>query len=180
MQINTDRLVIRPFRDTDSDDLFEYLSKEEVVRFEPYDIFSREEAAAEAKRRSMDNHFFAVQLKDGKLIGNLYLAEGDFGTWELGYVFNSAYWKMGYAYESAAALVSYAFSDLGARRITAMCNPLNISSWRLLERLGFRREGTLIRNIFFFRDQNGNPIWQDTFEYGVLNDEWHSNVSTVR
>jgi RimJ/RimL family protein N-acetyltransferase len=53
-----------------------------------------------------------------------------------------------------------------------MCNPENQASWKLLERLGFRREGTLLKNIYFFTDENDNPIWQDTFEYGLLKEEW--------
>ncbi len=53
----------------------------------------------------------------------------------------------------------------------AQCNPANTASWRLLERIGFVREGHLRRNIFFRRDVEGRPIWQDTFEYGRINDE---------
>ncbi len=103
---------------------------------------------------------------------NLYLSKGYFGTWEIGYVFNSDYWGNGYAFESAKELITYAFEKLDARRIIAMCNPSNESSWKLLEHLTFRREGTLIKNIYFFTDTNGNPIWQDTYEYGLLKEEW--------
>lgn len=74
-------------------------------------------------------------------------------------MFNSDYWGNGYAFESAKELITYAFEKLDARRIIAMCNPSNESSWKLLEHLTFRREGTLIKNIFFFTDTNGNPIW---------------------
>lgn len=172
MLIETERLRIRYFEETDADDLFAYLSKKEVVRHEPYEIFSYDAAVLEAKRRAKDKNFYAVALKTGKVIGNLYLAKGDFDTWELGYVFHSDFWGKGYACESAGALISFAFEHLGARRIVAMCNPLNASSWKLLERLTFRREGKLIQNIFFFTDEAGNPIWQDTYEYGLLKDEW--------
>ena len=53
-----------------------------------------------------------------------------------------------------------------------MCNPLNKPSWKLLERLGFRREGHLIKNIYFKKDSLGDPIWSDTYEYGILAEEW--------
>jgi len=53
-----------------------------------------------------------------------------------------------------------------------MCNPLNTASGRLLERLGFRREGHFIRNIYFKKDQAGEPIWCDTYAYGMLREEW--------
>ena len=41
-----------------------------------------------------------------------------------------------------------------------------------MERLGMRREGFLVKNIFFKSDVNGKPIWQDTYEYGILKEEW--------
>lgn len=169
--IETKRLVIRNFSADDADDLYEYLSDAEVVRYEPYGVFTQREAAREAKRRAADDCFPAVCLKSGKLIGNLYLSEGSYGTWELGYVFNRAYWGSGYATEAARAMVRHAFEKLGARRITAMCNPKNEHSWRLLERIPMRREGTLIKNIFFDKDEEGRPIWQDTYEYAVLREE---------
>lgn len=58
------------------------------------------------------------------------------------------------------------------RRVVAMCNPENISSWKLLERLKMRRKGHLLKNIYFKVDENGEPIWIDTYEYGILADEW--------
>jgi Acetyltransferases, including N-acetylases of ribosomal proteins len=175
MIINTERLIIRHFEETDANDLYDYLTKKEVLEFEPYEPFSFEAAVSEAKRRSEDKNFYAVALKTGKVIGNLYLAQGDFGNWELGYVFNRDYWGSGYAFESAKALITYAFGNMNARRIVAMCNPLNAHSWKLLERLTFRREGTLIKNVYFNKDDNGNPIWLDTYEYGLLKEEWTKN-----
>ena len=138
-----------------------------------------DESRLEAVRRSNDPAFWAVCLKDsGKLIGNLYLAGQPFDTWELGYVFNARYQGKGYATEAAASLLDHAFGRLGARRVTAMCNPLNTASWRLLERLGMRREGHLIRNIWFKRDEHVEPIWADTYEYAILAEEWHNPANT--
>lgn len=112
-------------------------------------------------------------MKDSKkLIGNIYLAKQDFDTWELGYVFNSRYQRKGYAIEASQTLVNYVFKSENARRVIAMCNPLNKSSWKLLERLGMRREGHLIQNIYFKKHKNNLPIWADTFEYGILKEEW--------
>lgn len=172
MRIETDRLIIRFFESTDGNDLYDYLAKEEVVRYEPYDTYTYEKAVSEAGRRAGDKNFYAVALKQGKVIGNLYFAVGDYNTWELGYVFNNDFWGKGYAFESTRALISYAFKSNLARRIVANCDPLNEPSWKLLERLGFRREGTIRKNIYFFLDDNGNPIWKDTYEYGLLKEEW--------
>lgn len=172
--IVTERLLIRPFQRDDWKDLYEYLSDDEVVQYEPYEVYNEEQAKEEAIRRTTDEAFVAVCLRDsGKLIGNLYFCRGDFDTWELGYVFNKSYHGKGYALESANALLDDSFSK-GARRFVAMCNPDNISSWKLLERLHMRREGHLLKNISFKTDTNGDPIWLDTFEYAILKEEWDS------
>lgn len=174
--IETKRLIIRRFKADDWRDLYEYLSKEEVVAFEPYDVYTEEGAKEEALRRSKDANFWAVCLKEtGKVIGNLYFAKQDFDNWELGYVFNSRYQKKGYATESVKALMKYAVKNWGTRRIVAMCNPKNSDSWRLLERVGMRREGHLLRNIYFKVDEMNEPIWLDTYEYGILSTEINLN-----
>jgi len=169
VEINTVRLTIRPFEFSDWQDLHEYLSQDSVVEFEPYGIFTASESKEEARKRSNTPSFWAVCLREtGKLIGNVYLNEQDFNTWELGFVFNEYYRNQGYATEAASAIIDWAISTRGARRIVAMCNPRNEPSWRLLERLGLRREGHFIKNIYFKKDEAGNPIWQDTFAYALL------------
>jgi RimJ/RimL family protein N-acetyltransferase len=173
--IDTQRLLIRRFSPDDWRDLHEYLSQPEVVQFEPYDIFAEAASQREAARRAGDPAFWAVCLRDGgKLIGNIYLSKQEYDTWELGYVFNKRYHGMGYATEAARALLENVFTNQNARRVVAMCNPLNAPSWRLLERLGFRREGHFIRNIYFKKDAAGEPIWCDTYAYGILKEEWNS------
>ncbi|GLC82391.1 GNAT family N-acetyltransferase [Lacrimispora brassicae] len=171
--IVTDRLIIRKFEQSDWQDMYEYLSDEETVAFEPYDIYSEAQAKEDAARRSTDDSFYAVCLNGtGKLIGNLYLGKEDYNTWELGYVFNRKYQGQGYATEAAAALLCYAFTHLGARRIIAMCSPKNDHSWKLLERLHMRREGLLLENIYFKTNSSGEPVWLDTYEYALLKSEW--------
>jgi ribosomal-protein-alanine N-acetyltransferase len=172
-EIETPRLILRRFRSSDWTDLHEYLSDPDVVFYEPYCVFSPEESRSEAVRRARDKDFWAVCLKDGgKLIGNLYLSKQDYDTYELGFVFNKRYQGRGYAFESAGALIDYAFDTLKARRLISMCNPDNRKSWRLLERLGLRREGHLKRNVYFKTDERGSPLWLDTFMYGLLAEEW--------
>ncbi|MEA5077892.1 MAG: GNAT family N-acetyltransferase [Anaerolineaceae bacterium] len=172
VQFSTQRLFIRPFSLEDKDDLYYYLSKEEVVRYEPYSVYTMEEARMEAAVRSVDERFLAVQLKGGPVIGNLYFVEGEYHTWEVGYVFNNDFWKQGYARESVGALLTHLFGSLAARKVIANCNPANQNSWHLLERLGFTREAHLRQNIFFTRNAKGEPNWQDTLVYGLLKEEW--------
>lgn len=174
--MKTDRLLIRKFLPDDWQDLFEYLSDENVVKYEPYETKSQNACRQEAARRADDDAFFAVcLLETNKMIGNIYLGIREFNTYEIGFVFNARFQKCGYATEATNAIMGYAFQTLGARRIIAMCNPLNTASWRLLERLGLRRESHLRQNVYFKKDNNGDPIWQDTYEYAILTDEWLKN-----
>ena len=171
----TQRLHIRGFRADDWKDLYDYLSDEKVIKYEPYDTFTEEESRHEAVKRSMNEDFLAVCLREtDKVIGNLYFSKEEFDTWEVGYVFNTLYQGKGFATEGARALLQEAFEQMGVRRVIARCNPENEASWHLLERLGMRREGHLLQNIYFRCDEKGEPIWQDTYEYAILATEWNN------
>ena len=174
--LETERLILRKFSPDDWKDLYEYLSQETVVKYEPYDVRTEDACKEEAVKRSQQDSFWAVCLKENnKLIGNVYFQEQEakeFLTWEIGYVFNSVYHGKGYATESCNEILRYGFEKLNAYRIVAMCNPENNASWKLLERLHLRREGHLRKNIFFKYDDEKKPIWTDTYEYGILAEEW--------
>ena len=170
--IKTSRLIVRKFEITDAPDLYEYLSDPATYIFEPGQPISLDEAKELARERSQGDNFWAVLLKEEKkLIGHLYLGNvepRDQLTWELGYIFNRKYQGKGYASEAAAALVEHAFSHLPVHRIMARCNPQNIASWRLLERIGFTREGYFREHSFMHRDESGKPMWTDAYEYSRL------------
>ena len=168
MMLETERLILRPFRETDLQDLYEYLSDEQTVRYEPYKPMTLAETQDNLRWRMDTGAMIAVEHReDHKLIGNLYFAKGDFQTAELGYVFNRRFWGRGYASESCRALINQAFAE-GTHRIIAECDPENVNSWRLLEALGFTREAHLRQNVYFWKDEQGNPIWKDTYVYARL------------
>ena len=164
----TARLILRKYRQEDLQDLYEYLSDEEVVRFEPYSPMDMAETAAELNERIHSDEMIAVELKEThKLIGNVYLGKREFDALELGYVFSKAYWGKGYAKEACEALIEKAFAE-GIHRIYAECDPCNSASWQLLERLGFTREAYFKENVYFWKNEQGNPVWKDTFVYSLL------------
>ena len=126
------------------------------------------ETETELAERMESDEMIAVALKTtGKLIGNVYLGKREFETLELGYVFNKEYWGRGYAKESCSALIDQAFSK-GIHRIYAECDPCNPNSLRLLESLGFVRDAHFLKNVYFWKDEQGEPIWKDTFVYSLL------------
>lgn len=168
MMLETERLILRPFRESDRQDLYEYLSDAQTVRYEPYKPMTLAETEDNLRWRMDTEAMIAVERReDHKLIGNLYFARGEFDTAELGYVFNRHYWGHGYARESCRALMADAFAG-GVHRIVAECDPENVNSWRLLEALGFTREAHLRKNVYFWKDEQGNPIWKDTYVYARL------------
>lgn len=170
----TDRLVLRRFTASDGPALHGYLSRPDAVEYEPYGPVGRDEAEHLARERATDPRFWAVQTTAGTLVGNLYLATSGpqwWHTWELGYVFHPDHWGRGYATEACRALLDAAFDD-GAHRVLARCDPVNVRSWALLERLGMRREGHSLRSAAFDRDAEGRPLWHDTVTYAVLEEEW--------
>lgn len=124
--------------------------------------------------RISTDEMIAVELKsNNKMIGNVYLGKRDFESLEIGYVFHRQYWGQGYAKESCRALIKKAFSE-GVHRIFAECDPCNLGSWKLLESLGFEREAHYRQNVYFWKDDNNDPIWKDTFVYAVLNKQQDS------
>jgi len=170
--IQTKRLLIRRFNENDADDLLEYLAKPRVDCFVPDKITTREEAVAEAKKRAVDDVFYAVELvSEKKLIGNLYLLKGDYGKYDIGWNFNEKYEGKGYAYESSKALMDYAFDVLNARRIVAYTADYNVRSNRLLEKLGMRKEGHFIETISFVNNPDGSPKWESANFYAILSKE---------
>lgn len=169
--LKTGRLILRPFRESDDEDLFAYLSDPEVVKFEPYAPMTREQVRENLAWRMSTEEMIAVELREtGKLIGNVYLGRREFDSLELGYVFHAGFWGKGYARESCEALMECAFRQ-GIHRIYAECDPENENSWHLLEKLGFRREGHLRKNVYFRKDAQGKPIWKDTYVYGKVEGE---------
>lgn len=164
----TSRLLLRRYCEEDLQDLFEYLSDEQVVRYEPYQPMNRQEVAENLRWRMATEEMVAVELKSQrKMIGNVYLGKREFDAIEIGYVFHRQFWGQGYAAESCRALIEKVFSE-GIHRVYAECDPCNIASWRLLERLGFQREAHYRQNIYFWKDDHGNPLWKDTYVYAML------------
>ena len=158
----TERLILRRYKKEDIQDLFEYLSDEEVVKYEPYKPQTFDETKENLEWRIGTDEMIAVELKNShKMIGNVYMGKRDFEALEMGYVFNRNYWGNGYAAESCKALIAQAFSD-GVHRIYAECDPNNKSSWKLLEALGFQREAHFRKNVYFWKDDAEQAIWKDT------------------
>lgn len=182
--LRTERLTLRRFVEADAAGLHAYLSHPEAVRFEPYGVMSPEQCEELARDRAANEAFWAVcRNDDGLLVGNLYLARDEPAAWhtyELGYVFHPDHWGRGYATEAASRLLDACFGEWGAHRVVGRCDPANTASWRLLERLGMRREGHLLQAASFTDDGAGRPLWHDAYLYAVLDREWAARDRLTR
>ena len=112
---------------------------------------------------------FALILKaDERLIGHMIFHPW-FGpqTYEVGWVVNPAYQGNGYATEAAYALLKYGFETLQAHRVIATCQPENPASYRVMEKIGMRREGHFQQCI-----HRGGDLWWDEYFYAILATEF--------
>lgn len=184
MSIVTDRLILRPFLETDAADVYKYLKEPSVNCFACMRLNSLEEARAEVKRRLGETEYhFAIALKDsGKVIGEIeaYPEPGDphgsgdspRDTFSPCWMLNENYQGKGYAFEAARAFFDYLFSQKGARRIYAYTEDYNLASQRLCEKLGMRREGVFLEFISFVTQPDGSPRYENTVQYAILKKEW--------
>jgi RimJ/RimL family protein N-acetyltransferase len=169
MRIETEELIIRNFELKDENDLCEYMLQRVSAEFEAYPDFTALKAKETIEFRVHNDEFYAIELKEEhKVIGNIYLGNRNFNTRELGYVLNENYHQRGYGSAASKAVIDYFFSQ-GVHRIYAECAPQNTSSWKLMEKIGMRREAYFRKNVSFRQDEKGNPIYWDTFVYAILN-----------
>lgn len=167
-ELITERLVLRQFRESDYDDLFEFLSQLKDDEFEGYPGITYENGREHLKYRVGSEEFYAIELKEsGKVIGNIYCGNRDYEAKEVGYIVNKNYQRMGYGSEALRAVIENAVAE-GVHRVYAECDPRNTCSWKLLEKVGLVREAHFRQNVFFHRDENGMPKWKDTYVYAKV------------
>lgn len=175
----SDRLRLRPFTRGDVDAVYTYRSRDDVARY-LFDVaLSREECALAVQQRigqvalekDGDKIILAVELlSTGALVGEVSLTwhSADARQGEIGWIFNPDYQGEGYATEAARALLDLAFGPGDIHRVSARCDVRNDSSWRLMERLGMRREAHFREHAIFKGE------WDQEFVYAILRREWLS------
>lgn len=183
MIIETERLLLRPFIESDAEDVLEYLGEPAVNCFAGMKLNSLEEAKSEMKKRESETeYYFAIVLKsDGKVIGEIdaypehsepHDTASPLDTFSPCWMLNNAYQGKGYAYEAAHAFFDYLFHEKGARRIYAYTEDYNLSSQHLCEKLGMRREGVFQEFVSFVNNPDGTPRYENTVQYAILKKEW--------
>lgn len=172
--LHTERLRLRPFADGDADALYALHTNRVVLRYwdSPPSADPARAGRFIARCREMADDGSGVRLaieraSDGRFIGWCCLVEWnpDYRSATLGYCLEDAAWGRGYATEAARALLDWAFATLDLNRVQSETDTRNPASARVLEKLGFRREGTLRENCVVEGEVS------DSWVYGLLRRE---------
>jgi RimJ/RimL family protein N-acetyltransferase len=180
--IESARLVLRRFADADLAPLLAYLNDPLVARHQTWESYTEEQARDVIERQKglepgVPGRWFtfAAELKESKaLVGHVALSmkEADHRQAEIGFTFAREYQGRGLAREAAEAVLDYAFTELLMHRVVAVADCENERSVALLGRLGMRREGHFVENVWF------KGAWGSEYLYALLREEWLSRRDT--
>ena len=165
IELHTERLLLRPYRETDADDVFAYAQLEEWSRHLlpriPYP-YSREDAVAYIAHTlgtSWEEEANWALVIDSRVIGGVSLAPSEkAGVAEFGYGLSPEHWGRGLMTEAAGAIIRYGFEVRGFEMLVARAEVSNTGSWRVMEKLGMSRErvgtrigrdGTLVDEVHY-------------------------------
>lgn len=176
MDLDGDRVALREFLIDDWARTHEVTSRPEVCRYQPWGPNSPEETRAyvraaieAANQRPRTEYTLAATLRQtGGLIGygSVWVRSEEFRIGEIGYFMHPDYWSQGLGSEIANLLLRLGFERLQRHRIYAVCDPRNVASKRVLEKVGMEHEGRL-RQTMLIRDG-----WRDSDIYSILEQEY--------
>ncbi|HLF08482.1 MAG TPA: GNAT family protein [Dehalococcoidia bacterium] len=174
IELRTERLLLRPYRFDDVEDELVYRSDPEFARYlyhlpQPFTRRHAEGMVAVNVSEPWEKYqTFAVVLAR-RVIGTVNLeqdAENRIAM--LGYAIGRDYWGKGIAPEAARALIDWGFETFKLAKIWASTDARHERSWRVMEKLGMRREG-LLRSHSLARGER-----HDSVHYGLLREEWEA------
>jgi [ribosomal protein S5]-alanine N-acetyltransferase len=173
--LTTARLRLRPFTSADADALFALHSSVDVLRYwdsPPWSERARAERFIEACGR-MAQDGSGARLAMDRVSDKAFIRwcalvrwNPDYRSASMGYCLDDAAWGQGYATEACRAVLQWAFDTLDLNRVQAETDTRNAASARVLEKLGFVREGTLREDCVV----NGEV--SDSWVYGLIRREW--------
>ncbi|MFZ5440254.1 MAG: GNAT family N-acetyltransferase [Myxococcota bacterium] len=184
MELHTERLVLRELRETDWEDALAVDGDPEVVRFQSYDALTPELArrnvaksiAAAAATPRVLFELAVTRRGEDRYLGRVgvHVTRPEHREGTVWASLHRAEWHHGYAREAGRAVLTFAFEELKLHRLAADCDPRNVASARLMEQLGFRREGTLRQNWWLKGE------WCDSALFGLLAAEWASSFGQAK
>ena len=182
-ELTTPRLVLRPFVPADVDDIFEYAKDPEWAEYlldsvpQPYTRRSAEEFIASRMTAPPAELSWAIVLRGTGIGGIVLRVDPKHETGEIDYALAKSHWGQGLIPEAAAAVVDWAFRERRLARISSQADVRNRRSWRVMEKLGMRREG-----VSRSRRKDPRPGYPriDMAFYGLLRKEWERTTDGGR
>jgi RimJ/RimL family protein N-acetyltransferase len=179
VNLETSRLILRTFRESDLESFLDYRNDDRVNRFQGWDIpYLREDAvqfiaSMQASQPGVPGEWLqmAIERKDnGEMIGDIafHITKSNPRLAYLGYSLAHSNWGYGFASEAVWKMLDYLFKVLDLHRVVADCDIDNAASIRLLERLGFRREAHYIESYWL----SSKETWGSEYLYAMLQREW--------
>lgn len=159
--LETERLVLRQLNQGDARDIFHYFSLDGVTKFYDLESFTNINQAEELIHRWSQKFERNLGIRWGITLRseNRIIGTCGFHDWrknhqkaEIGYELTPEYWRNGIMTETIEKVIDYGFNNLGLNRIEAFVEPENMRSRKVLERKGFKVEGTLEEN-FYWKNQ---------------------------
>lgn len=181
--LHTDRLRLRPFEDSDADDLYAQHSNADVLRYwdaPPWTEHDRARKFIEECRKLAEDgtgaRLAVDRLEDEAFLGwcSLTRWDPDYRSAAMRYCFLDTVWGHGYATEAVRAVLDWAYSTLDLNRVQAETDTRNIASARVLEKAGFVHEGTLREDCVV----NGEV--SDSWVYGLIASDRSSGPASHR
>lgn len=175
MELNTPRLILREFRQSDFEAVREYENNLETHRFEraiPENAAIQtqlDNALTWTRENPRIHYWFAIALPPEDIVRgrlSLSLNIADIREWEIGWTIHFNYWGKGYATEAVKRVLAFAFGELHAHGVVAFCNVLNTASVRVMSKIGMQQDGRLRESRWW------NGGWQDEFVYAILDRDW--------
>jgi RimJ/RimL family protein N-acetyltransferase len=167
-------LILRRLGRGDAADVLEYRGDPAVARQQYWEPFTQDRVLMLlAEQAQIQPGMVGVPLilaaeYQGKVVGDFALTVNvpEHSQGEVGFNFNQEYTGRGLATRGLAAALGFGFEQIGLHRITAAAFTENERAWRLMERVGMRREAHFVQNGFV------RGRWVDVYGYAMLADEW--------
>ena len=175
MELETERLIIRPIKPEDKNEIFEYHSDPEINKYQgwiPITIDDVETFIGKvSKHINEPETWFQVVILEKetqKIVGDIgiHFFGSENKQVELGCTLNRNFQNKGYATESLIKVIDYLFKEMKKHRIIASMDPDNKNSIRLVERIGFRKEAHFVKSLYL------NGKWVDDLIYALTENEW--------
>ena len=170
--LENDILLLRKLKKEDLEDVLEYMSSPITLKYFVEGVYDEEKVIKMLNPEKEQEHFGIILKSENKIIGHIDLHDWFMkDTYEIGWMLNDKYFNKGYGFMAAKLVLDHAFSKLKAHRVVATCQPENIASKRICEKLGMRLEGLFIQCIYNPNDNN----WWDELFFAILSEEYYEN-----